>query len=180
MEFIDGSKLSISMGLVLAKPNKPINFVAHASEENLKAAKEIDDKLAENHKLAKEIVKNKDAIAMFGECVKWAHYGKIVDKLKNELQAFDEKTELINAAFLYKLLEFIDMSKSSQEGDVKQTIWKSKLSYLFARNILERLNDKVQEEEAHKLLAMIDENLEKYQGEAKMALSEYIYKRRKL
>jgi CRISPR-associated protein Csm1 len=163
MEFANGSSLSISMGLVLTKPNKPINFIAHAAEENLKKAKED----------------GKDAIAIFGECVKWVDYEKIADEFKNELEAFDKNTGLVNTAFIYKLLEFADMSKRVKD-DVKQTIWKSKLNYLFARNIFDRLNGKEQEAAAFKLLNLINKNLDKYQGEAKMALSEYIYKRREI
>jgi CRISPR-associated protein Csm1 len=174
MEFTnDGNRdisnsLSISMGLVLTKPNKPVNFIADAAEKNLKIAKE-------------KYKDDKDAVAMFGECVKWNDYGKIADKFKGELETFNKSTngQLVNTAFLYKLLEFADMSKKVKD-DVKQTIWKSKLNYLFARNIFDRLNGIGQEEAAEKLLNQINVNLDKYQGEAKMALSEYIYKRREI
>jgi CRISPR-associated protein Csm1 len=171
MEFTDNSNLSVSMGLVLTKPNKPVNFIADVAEQNLKNAKEKYKDDEGNHL--------KDAVAMFGECVRWNDYEEIVDEFKNELEAFDKKTKLVNTAFLYKLLEFADMSQKVK-GDIKQTIWKSKLNYLFARNIFDRLSGKEQEEAANKLLNLINKSLDKYQEETKMALSEYIYKRREI
>jgi hypothetical protein len=58
-------------------------------------------------------------------------------------------------------------------------MWKSKLSYSFSRNILEKVgHNETKLKDALGLLNLIDMVLEKYPKEAKMVLSEYIYKRR--
>lgn len=166
MEFSGGSGLSLSMGLVLTKPNKPINFVAHMAEEGLEKAKGLE---------------GKDAISMFGECVKWHSY---LDEdnalyLMEEFERFNQDTYELNTAFLYRLLEFIHMSKEVKKGDIKSTMWKSKLSSSFARNILEKVgSNEAKLKDALSVLALTDQVLEKYPQELKMALSEYIYKRR--
>lgn len=151
MEFAGLSELTFSVGMVMVKSNKPINFIANIAEEALENAKSIDEK--------------KDAIALFGETVKWDDYLDDLG-LGDEL----EKLEEPNAAFLYRLLELIEMSKKVKyEGDIKSTIWKSKLNYTFVRN----------NKSSHKeLLNTLDEMIENYPKEAKMILSEYIYKRR--
>lgn len=150
MRFVSGSTLTISMGMVMFKHSKPINFIAHLSEEALEDAKELD---------------GKDAISLFDETVKWEDY---LDDfgLKEELG----NTEEIKTAFLYRLLDFVAMSKKVKyENDILSTIWKSKLNYSFSRNM---------PSSASSLLGIVDKMVEKYPKEAKMHLSEFIYKRR--
>jgi len=152
VEFAKGSSLTFSVGMILTKPNKPVNFIARVSEEALEDAKEID---------------NKDAISLFGETVKWKKY--LNDKnLKEELKLLDD-----NSAMLYRLLELIELSKISKD-DPKATIWKSKLSYSFARNM------DLEKKEVQSLLINLNTMIEKYPKETKMFLSEFIYKRRKV
>jgi len=81
-----------------------------------------------------------------------------------------EKQDGINTAFLYRLLEFVEMSKKAKE-DPMQTMWKSKLNYLVSRNL-----PHIDKE----LLSTIDRMIEVYPREAKMVLSEFIYKRREV
>ncbi len=142
-------KLSISFGLAIAKPSTPISYLASYTEELLEKSKEIDEK--------------KDAITIWSETVKWDRYLKIYKKLDKEFKSFE-----LNTALLYRLLEFCNMSKNIHK-DIKNTMWKSKLNYLFARNI---------GKEYHYMLEILDKNIEKYPKETKMFLSEFIYKRR--
>lgn len=151
MKFASGSDLTFSVGMIMTKPNKPINFVADMSEKALEDAKEVDDK---------------NAITLFGETVKWDDYFDDLMRLNGEL----EKIEEVNMAFLYRLLELIGMSKSVKfNGKVQDTIWKSKLAYSFHRNM---------DDKSLPLLNTLDEMIEKYPKESKMVLSEFIYKRR--
>lgn len=150
MRFAEGSNLTISMGLVLTKPNKPINFVAHMAEEGLDEAKSLS---------------GKDAVTIFGETVKWDDYlddGGLIEAL---MSLGDEK---LNTALLYRLLEFVNMSKNIKD-DIKNALWKSKLRYSHYRNI----GDKHEE-----LLKILDRMIEKYPSETKVFLSELVYKRR--
>jgi len=150
MKFICGSGLSISMGMVMFKHSKPINFIAHLSEEALDDAKALD---------------GKDGITLFDESVKWDDYLDDLGLIE-ELEKIPE----INTAFTYRLLDFIAMSKKVKyDGDVLSTIWKSKLNYSFTRNM-----DKKYET----LFSTLDEMIEKYPKESKMKISEFIYKRR--
>jgi CRISPR-associated protein Csm1 len=153
--------------MVMIKPNKPINFVADISEEALENAKDLD---------------KKDAISLFGETITWNKYldEDNAQYFLEELDYFDKNGFAINTAFLYRVLEFIQMSKESKK-DPRKTIWKSKLSYSFNRNILEPLKkDKEQLKEAKRLLSFIDKMIEKEPQVSKMILSEFIYKRRKI
>ncbi len=151
--FIKG-KLSISFGIALVKPSHPISHLADYTEHLLKQAKFID--------------KDKNAITLFNETVKWEAYLKTFDKLSTSFQIL--KTADIKTAFLYRLLEIVDMSKKVKyEGNVESTIWRSKLSYSFYRNM-----DKKYEE----LLRVLNEEIGNNPKETKMFLSEFIYERR--
>jgi len=166
IEFVSGSSLTLSMGMIMTKPNKPINYVADVAENALEKAKEIDE--------------NKDAITLFGETVKWNTYTDENNAvyLQEELERFDKETYPLHTTFLYHLLELINMSKKSKKDPI-QTIWKSKLSYSFNRNILEKVSkDKEKTKDAYGLLSLLDDILEEKPKSAKIILSEYIYKRR--
>lgn len=149
MKFVSGSTLSLSVGMVMFKHSKPINFIAHLSEEALEDSKKLE---------------GKDGITLFKESVKWNKYldgSRFIEEL--------EKTNP-NTAFTYLLLDFIEMSKKVKyDGDIASTIWKSKLNYSFTRNM-----DKGQQS----FLAIIDKMIDKHPKEAKMKVSEFIYKRR--
>ncbi len=150
MKFAQGSTLTFSVGMIMTKPNKPINFVADISEKALEEAKEIN---------------KKDAITLFDETVKWENYLDDLG-LSDELYKIDD----INTAFLYRLLELIHMSKNVKyEKSVKDTMWKSKLAYSFQRNM---------NKEDLSLLKTLNEMIEKYPKETKMVISEFAYKRR--
>ena len=85
IKFASGSELTFSVGMVMTKANKPINFVADVSEKALEEAKDMN---------------KKDAISLFGETVKWDDYLDDLG-LGDEL----EKIEEINTAFTYRLLD---------------------------------------------------------------------------
>ncbi len=155
MRFCEHKKsgLSISMGLIMTKPSKPISFVAEISEEALEEAKAVD---------------GKDAISLFGETVKWDDYLDDMG-LYEELDKLSEDDAKM--AFLYRLLELIAMSKIVKETkDPMATRWKSKFAYTMSRNMPNARKE---------LLNTLDEMIEKYPKESKMILSEFIYKRRK-
>jgi len=146
------TKLSISFGIAIAKPSTPVSYLANHTEELLEISKEVD---------------NKDAITIWSESVKWNNYIEVF----NELREVFIEYENLETTTIYRFLEFCNMSKKVVNGDIKATIWKSKLNYLFSRNMdLEK--DK-------KLMEVLSENIEKNSGETKIFLSEFTYKRRK-
>jgi hypothetical protein len=167
------------VGLTMSKASKPINFLAHITEEALEEAKDFCCRLSGSN--CKEIIENrekicdgndekikkKDALNLFKESVRWESY-------KELKKAFEEnfkhpKGEEFNTTFLYRLIEIANMSQSVHK-DLRFTIWKSKLSYIYIRNVSDK---------EFRLLEFLDEIIENHPKEFKMVLFEYIYKRRK-
>lgn len=150
-KFVKSKDITISFGIALAKPSKPISYLALETEHLLEESKDLD---------------GKDAITLFGETVKWNSYKKVFDEFETVFKPLENKQ--INTAFLYRLLDFCEMSKESKTNPMA-TIWKSKLRYSFSRN-----NDNLGEN----IYKLLDEKIEKNPKETKMFLSEFIYKRR--
>lgn len=148
------NKLSISFGIAIAKPSYPVSHLAEHTELLLEEAKSIDNK--------------KDAITLFGETVKWDNYITTFNKLNEEFNSL--KLDDIKTAFLYRLLDLVEMGKRVKyESSIEDTIWKSKLNYSFYRNM---------DQKYEPLLKVLNEEIEKNPKETKMFLCEYIYKRR--
>jgi CRISPR-associated protein Csm1 len=145
------TKLSISFGISIAKPSTPISYMAGYTEELLEASKELD---------------GKDGISIWDESVKWERYLKTYTELDKIFHNYQD----LETATVYRFLELCNMSKNITK-DIKNSIWKSKLNYLFSRN----MNiDKDKE-----LLMVLDKHISQYPSETKIYLSEFVYKRRK-
>jgi len=166
--FVNNDKLSISFGIAIAKPTTPISYLADYTEHLLEEAKDIDgDEVVES---------SKDAISLFGETVKWKSYKEVYTELYNRLKDFEGQ---LNTAFLYRLLELIEMSKKVKyKNDISSTMWKSKFRYSFNRNILEKLKDNQTKTRAESLLELLSKLINDKPKEAKMVVNEFIYKRR--
>lgn len=151
-KFVKSKELTISFGIAIAKPSIPISYIAEYTEHLLDEAKAHD---------------GKDAISLFGETVKWSSYKEVFKNLNYEFENLKEDD--LKTAFLYRLLEFCEMSKKVNEGDIQSTIWKSKLRYSFSRN-----NEKLGET----FFKALDSSISNKPKETKMFLSEFIYKKR--
>ena len=150
------AKLSISFGIALAKPSHPISYLAEYTENLLEEAKAIDE--------------DKNAITLFNETMKFTSYLNTYDALSKAVSVLDKDDT--KSAFLYRLLEIIEMSKRVKlEGDIESTIWKSKLNYSFYRTMDKRYEP---------LLKTLNEQISRYPQESKAFFSEYIYKRREV
>jgi CRISPR-associated protein Csm1 len=184
--FVKGKELTISFGIAIANSSIPISYLAHHTEHLLEEAKEIDGKDAIT--LFGETVKwnsYKDA-------------RKKIKALKIEnVEIFDLKNQDINTALLYRLLDFCEMSKRLKiyreqgfikycieskklpknttslkddiECDFRDALWKSKLRYVFYRNM---------DEKYHNMISKLDDIIDDCPSETKMFLCEFIYKRR--
>jgi hypothetical protein len=142
LKFVKGSSLTLSVGMILTKPNKPVNFIAQMSEEALEKSKDIDEK---------------DAFTLFDETVKWDDY--LDDNgLLEELEILNDNTTM-----LYRLLKLVELSKKAKTNP-KATIWKSKLNYLFSRNM------DINKKEVQDLLKNLNLMIEKFPKETKMYL----------
>ncbi|WP_104748280.1 type III-A CRISPR-associated protein Cas10/Csm1 [Helicobacter cetorum] len=181
-------KLSISFGICIANAHTPISYLARTSESLLEKAKHIDDEENNNNNNDK-----KNALNLFGETMKWDSYLDVYKTLKKtfeDLQEKEKESENKNTtAFLYRLLELIEMAKKVLEYKkadnktqkevninidefMQASMWKSKLHYTFARNM------DMEKKENQDLLNALLENIGKHPKEVKAFLCEYIYKRR--
>jgi len=146
-------KLTISFGIAVAQSTTTVSFLADHTEHLLEKSKDME---------------GKDAITLFGETVKWSSYKKVFDELSKVFEPFESKE--INTAFLYRLLELVEMAKKVKyEKDIVSTMWKSKLRYSFSRN-----NDKLGEP----FYEALTQNMKTNPKETKMFLCEFIYTRR--
>jgi len=166
--FVKSDELSISFGIAIGKPTTPISYLADYTEHLLEKAKGID---------GEEKVENpKDAISLFRETVKWKSYREVYEKLYGSLEDFEEE---LNTAFLYRLLDLIEMSKKVKYlNDIPSTMWKSKFRYSFNRNVLERARGDEAKSRANRVLELLGKLIENSPKETKMVVNEFIYKRR--
>jgi CRISPR-associated protein Csm1 len=156
------NKLTISFGIAIAKPTTPISYLADYTEHLLEDAKGIDGK--------KEVKNPKDAISLFKETVKWDEYKSI----NRQLERFYKIKDELNTSTLYSLLEIANMAirfkYKRDDFKIRDALWKSKMRYLFNRNI---------NSEYYDLIPLLDDSLKDYPKATKIFLSEFIYKRRK-
>ena len=154
-------KLTISFGIAIAKPSTPISYLAEHSEQLLEKAKEYKTTLDNQ-----EVIK--DAIHLFGETANWKNYTNVYNNLYPKLKEIKEQD--MKTVLLYRLLEFCNMKKNI-DRDIKNALWRSKLNYMFHRNV----------SKTHQaLIEPLANSIENYPKETKMVLSEYIYKRREV
>jgi len=134
-------KTTISMGLVMFKPSTPITFVSKMADEAEKRAKAVlrDE---DGQKSKEEITKNgldRDGIDIFGIPMKYDEFIAI-EKDFREVTDFLEKESDDKTALYYRLIELCDMRENIQ-NDIRNAMWKSKLNYLFRRNVKREDND---------------------------------------
>jgi CRISPR-associated protein Csm1 len=178
------NKLTFSTGLIMAKANKPVNFLAYMAENALEEAKDFCCEIEKNR--CKEIcnekekicsdenknIRKKDAVNIFNQTVRWKSFKRIRNCTLNKFLEYEEKYKKeLPTTFLYRLIELSEMSiKVMCKGDIKSTIWKSKLNYLYTRNISDK---------EFELLKFLNKVIEKYPKEFIANLFEFIYERRK-
>ena len=164
--FVKGA-LSISMGIIIVKPSTPIGYLAESGEAALEASKARA---------------GKNGITLFGETVGFKTYRK-AKALYMALKDADENMMELPTAFMYRLLELLRMRQElddpqKQEEFMVNSMWKSKLSYSFRRNVLDVIAPE-KKAIAEQLLGMLNKQIEHHPKETRMVLSEFIYKRRK-
>ena len=116
------NKTTISMGLVMFKPSTPITFVSKMADDAEKRAK-IE----------------RDSIDIFGVSMKFEEFIDIEDSFERVVNYLKENG-VETTTFYYRLIELCDMRENINR-DVRNAMWKSKLNYLFIRNIKKENND---------------------------------------
>jgi CRISPR-associated protein Csm1 len=156
--------LSLSIGIILVKPNTPVSYVALKSEEALEASKEMPAKAA---------------ITLFGQTAKLEEYCQKGRVFYGALKQADTSVFELPMAFLYRLLALLEMRMSIRPESIEGSMWKSKLNYTFRRNVFDKIKEKSKTEQAERLLEQCDKMIEDHPEVARMVLSEFIYNRRK-
>ncbi|MBR2917662.1 MAG: hypothetical protein IKC25_02860 [Campylobacter sp.] len=152
IDFVKSKELSISFGIALFKPSRPVNYLAHHLEELLKNSKNID---------------GKNSITLFNSSVKWSEYIEIFDELSTLMGDLGDDDKM---AFFYRILDICDMSSRLQSKFSPQdALWRSKLNYSYNRNIKSKDEN---------ILQSLNKNIAKSPKAVKMVVSELIYKRR--
>ncbi len=126
-------KSTLSMGLVMFKPSTPINYISRLADEAEIRAKNVTYENCD---------KTRDGIDLFGIPMKFAEFIEIEDDFK-EIVGFLVDNKIETTTFYYRLIEFCDMRENlkSDEIDYRNAMWKSKLNYLFRRNVKREDND---------------------------------------
>ncbi|NWF67229.1 MAG: type III-A CRISPR-associated protein Cas10/Csm1 [Campylobacterales bacterium] len=160
--------LTISMGLILTKPNKPIKFISDIAEESLEKSKHFERKNK----------KSKDAITVFEESIGFEEFldSENLVYLIGELERVDKDIFKLNTSFIYTMIDFCNMSKNIDEK-IENTMWKSKFRYFTYRNVFEKIKDN-QTDEIESFLNLLQMMIDKHPKATKIALFEFVYKRR--
>jgi CRISPR-associated protein Csm1 len=148
-------KATLSIGLSMFKHSTPINYISEMADEAEKRAKEV-----------KENSEDRNGIDIFEISMKFDTFTKIEkewDIIYKELK----KKNLYSTSFMYKLLKLCDMRENL--NDIKNAMWRSKLSYIKKRN-LDNFSD-----DSYKNLATL---IEDYGKKLKPLIYLTIYKNR--
>jgi hypothetical protein len=127
-------------------------------------------------------MEGKAAVTLFGETAKMKEYREKGKAFYETLKRTDAETMELPTAFMYRLLELLDMRMrmKKEAGFFEGSMWKSKLNYAFRRNVFEKLGDDAKRKlQAQELLKACNDMIENHPEVARMVLSEFIYKRRK-
>jgi len=138
-------KTTISMGLVMFKPSTPITFVSKMADEAERRAKAVTVD-----------GKDRDGIDIFGVSMKYSEFIEIEESFKR-VTDFLEKESDDKTSLYYRLIELCDM-RENLNRDIRNAMWKSKLNYLFRRNVKREDNDS----EIFTLLSELIEKGEKF------------------
>lgn len=155
-------KATLSMGLVMFKSSTPINYISNLADEAEKRAKNVTFKDSEE---------TRNGIDIFGVSMKFDEFLEI----ENRLDEVFKKLELYSndtTTFYYRLISLCEM-KENIEKDIKNALWKSKLNYIFKRNIESKYL-----EDSLKLLEELNILIEKYGEKLKPSIFLKIYQNR--
>jgi hypothetical protein len=114
------------MGLVMFKPTTPITFVSKMADEAEERAK-IE----------------RDSIDIFGVSMKFDEFYEIENSFGRVVRYLKDNG-VETTTFYYRLIELCDMRErlnSNDKFNPQDALWKSKLNYLFIRNIRKENND---------------------------------------
>lgn len=129
-------RISLSAGIIIARPDYPIARAAEAAEDAVKKSKhEGDNRTAKVGEAGQADIDHRgDRITILGETLTWADWSKVSDEWKR-LSPLVTKDSTVPSAFLYNLLRFSEMWRTYGKGDVLGLRYQPLLAYNIARNL---------------------------------------------
>lgn len=139
--------IHFSVGIATQKPGAPIGALAALAESALERSKEHD---------------GKNAVTCFGETVPWSAW-RGIERALERLDNLREGEEL-SSAFVYRLLQFVEMRRREASGEADAALWRARLAYQTRRYVVDRRKGldeqarcRLQEQIARDVAAAIDE-----------------------
>jgi CRISPR-associated protein Csm1 len=158
-------RLSLSMGIVIASPLTSIEYLALSCHSALEASKHFQEE---------------SAITLFGETVSWRSYRE-AKALSHALETAYHHLPGFSMRLIEELLNIVFLRQSMNDPNrmLEGAMWRSRLNYLFQRNIFENLQEDDEESfGVQQLLNMLNHWIEEAPEVCKIVLYESIYQRR--
>ncbi|MGE4547744.1 MAG: type III-A CRISPR-associated protein Cas10/Csm1 [Desulfurella sp.] len=179
-EYTKNDYFHLSCGIYFAKDKIPVYQMAREAEEALESSKRIKDNL-DGLSQEEKILKSKNAITLFERTMKWDRFEKLMDiDFENlfKTEKTEGKKEEVSSSFIYKLFTYLDMmenTKALHSDSRRDLMWKP----LFVYNVY-RYFDKLDKSKRDDAIAFFLKNIldyfEKFKGDFKVALSNYVYR----
>jgi CRISPR-associated protein Csm1 len=127
----ENANLHFSAGIATQKPGAPVHVLAELAEDALEQAK----KCIEPDGSKAEPAKN--AVTCFGQTVSWTQWPHLEGSLErlNTLKADME----LSTAYVYGLLQFVDMREQEVAGEPEAAMWRARFKYRTRRFVVDRI-----------------------------------------
>jgi CRISPR-associated protein Csm1 len=124
--------LHFSAGIATVKSGAPIQTLARLAEDALSASKAWHTPAQ-----AGKPPSSKNAVTCCGQTVPWDRWPEL-ESAASRLEQLHTEVAL-STAYVYGLLQFIQMREREQAGDVTASIWRSRFGYRTRRFVVDRL-----------------------------------------
>lgn len=135
------SEIHFSAAIATQKPGAPIGALAELAASGLEAAKDSP---------------GKNAVSCFGETVAWSQWPTI-ESAFGQLDTLREHEEL-SSAFVYALLQFVELRKQEKYGKAEAAMWRSRFAYQTRRYVVDKRKD-LDDEGRRRLQAQIAKDI---------------------
>jgi CRISPR-associated protein Csm1 len=158
------SGIHFSAGIATQKPGAPIAALADLADAGLEAAK------AHN---------GKNAVTCFDETLAWKDWPAI----EKALQRLDDlkAEEALSSGYVYRLLQFVDMSAKEKKGSAEAAIWRAQFKYATRRYVVDKRKnlDELERQQLFARLAQdIGGSIEQHESRYRIALFNHLYRMR--
>jgi CRISPR-associated protein Csm1 len=166
----NNKEIHFSAGLSTTKTGLPITFLAEAAEKTLEESKKFKNSIDERPL--------KNAVTCFNQTMSWDEFSQLLGK-QQKLSEYTQELNL-STGYIYGLLNLVDMSEKIKQNP-ENALWYSYFAYRTQR-MLERkraLNkEKISELQIDLTKMIVNEGIEKHQGNYRIVLFNHLYQQR--